>query len=133
MHELWWIVAALVAVVVTLRLLGPGRLRKAMDKARDTGEVAGIVAAIEEAPDKKHPNLWDQSIGTLWREYHREAALALMVAAATRSEAPIIQYWLKQALEVEPKLCQEHFTEEFLAEFFRPGVAAQCGRAGCCG
>ncbi len=133
MLEFWWVIAAAIGLVVLFRVLSPSRLKAAMNKARKTGEVAGIVAAVEEEPEKKHPNLWDQTIGTLWQEYHREAALALMVAAALRSEAPIVQYWLKRAMEVEPQLAEETFSQEFLADHFRPDVAARCGRTGCCG
>ena len=133
MLEIWWIIIGVVGLVILFRVLSPNRLQAAMKQARKTGEVAGIVAAIEEAPEKKHPNLWDQTIGTLWQEYHREAALTLMMAAAIRSEAPIVQYWLKRALEVEPELAQEIFTEDFLSDYFRPDVAAKCGRVGCCG
>lgn len=131
--EIWWIVLAVVGMVVVFRLLGAGRLSSALDKARETGEVAGVVAAIEAEPEKKHPNLWDQAIGTLWEEYHREAAMALMIAAGRRTEAPIVQYWIKKAMEVEPEMADEQFTEEFLEEYFRPSVAAKCGRVSCCG
>jgi hypothetical protein len=133
MLDFWWVIAVVIGLVLLFRLISPSRLNSAMTQARKTGEVAGIVAAIEEAPEKKHPNLWDQSIGALWQEYHREAALALMVAAAIRSEAPIIQYWLKRAMEVEPQMAGEAFGEDFLATYFRPDVAARCGRTGCCG
>ena len=135
MVEFWWLIAV-AAVVVCLglfRLLSPGQMGQALEKARRTGEVAGVVAIVEAAPEKKHPNLWDQSIGTLWQEYHRPAAIALIVAAARRSDAPVIQFWIKKALEVEPEIAVEIFTPEFLEEFFRPEVAARCGRVGCCG
>lgn len=132
MLEFWWLIVVVVGLVLLFRIMSPGRLAAAMDQARENAEIAGIVAAIEEQPEKKHPNLWDQSIGTLWQEYHREAALALMVAAAIRSDAPIVQYWLKQAMDVEPQLAEEYFSQEFLDEYFRPSVAARCGRAGCC-
>ena len=133
MLDYWWVIAAVIGLVVLFRLISPSRLNSAMKQARKSGEIAGVVAAIEEAPEKKHPNLWDQTIGTLWQEYHREAALALMVAAAIRSEAPIIQYWIKRAMEVEPQLAEEGFSQDFLATYFRPDVAARCGRTGCCG
>lgn len=132
MIELWWIGVAVIGLVLAFRLLGPGKFAEGIDQARETGEVAGIVAAVEGKPEKKHPNLWDQAIGTLWQEYHREAALTLMVAAARRSDAPIVQFWLKKALDVEPELAEEQFSEEFLEEFYRPGVAASCGRVSCC-
>lgn len=132
MLNYWWIVAAVVALGALLVLRRPSRLEAGLDRARKTGEVAGVVAAIEELPEGRHPNLWDQTIGSLWQEYHRPAALSLMMAAAVRSEAPIIQYWLKQALEVEPALAEEVFGQEFVDQYFQPQVAASCGRAGCC-
>ncbi len=132
MLEFWWVAFAVVGLLLAIRLLGPGKFAQALEKARQTGEVAGIVAAVEAAPEKKHPNLWDQAISTLWQEYHREAALVLMVAAARRSDAPIVQFWLKKAMDVEPELVAEHFDEEFLEEYFRPEVAAKCGRVSCC-
>lgn len=133
MWEIWWIALAVVGVLVAIKMLGRGKLAEGLKQARTTGEIAGVVAAVEAAPEKKHPNMWDQSIGRLWEEYHREAALDLMVAAARRSEAPIVQFWLKKAMEVEPELADDHFSEDFLEEYFRPAVAARCGRVGCCG
>ena len=133
MSGIWWIALAIVAVVVSLRLLGTGKLSSALKEARKSGEVAGVVAAIEGAPEKKHPNLWDQAIGRLWEEYHREAAMDLMIAGARRTDAPIIQFWLKKAQEVEPKLAGELFDDEFLETYYKPRIAANCGRVSCCG
>lgn len=133
MWEIWLIALAVVGLIVAFKMLGTGKMAAALDEARQSGEVAGIVAAIEDAPEKRHPNLWDQSISTLWEEYHREAAMDLMVAAARRSEAPIVQFWLKNAMEVEPQMAEERFSDEFLEQYFKPSVAAQCGRVGCCG
>ena len=133
MSEIWLIVLAVVGLALAWKVLTPTRLNSALEQARNTGEVAGIVAAIESAPEKKHPNMWDQSISRLWEEYHREAALDLMVAAARRSEAPVVQFWLKKAMEVEPEMAEQRFSDEFLEKYFRPAVAAKCGRVGCCG
>ncbi len=132
MFEWLWIPVAAGGLAVAFVVMGNKKLDKALEKARTTGEVAGVVTVIEAAPEKKHPNMWDQSISTLWQEYHRQAAIALMIAAARRSDAPVIQFWLKKAMEVEPQLAAEQFTEEFLEEFFKPAVAARCGRVSCC-
>lgn len=132
MLEYWWVVFAVMGLVLMVRLFSSKKLDQAMDTARETGEVAGIVAVIDAAAPKKQPNMWDQTIGALWQEYHRPAALALMVAAARRSDAPVIQFWLKNAMEVEPELAQEIFSEEFLETYFRADVASRCGRVSCC-
>lgn len=133
MFEWWWVFVAIGSMVVAFRFLGTQGINGALKEVRKTGEVSAVVAAVEAAPEKKHPNMWDQAIGTLWQEYRREEAMELMMEAAERSDAPVIQFWLKNAMEVEPELAEEVFSEEFLTEKFRPNVAAQCGRVGCCG
>ena len=132
MFEWFWIPLTAGGLAVAFVVFGNKKLDKALEKARTTGEVAGVVTVIEAAPEKKHANLWDQSISALWQEYHRETAIALMVAAARRSDAPVIQFWLKKAMEVEPELASEQLDEGFLEEYFRPAVAAKCGRVSCC-
>lgn len=132
MFELWWIALVAVALVVAYRVLGTGGLSAALKQTRKSGDISPIVAAVEAAPEKKHPNMWDQAIANLWQSYEREAALAVMMAAAARSEAPVVQFWLKNAMEVEPKMAEQFFTEEFLEQHFKPDVAASCGRVSCC-
>lgn len=133
MLSLWWTLLGISAVVVALRVLGSTGLERALKQVRMTGEVGAVIVAVEGAAESKQATMWDQAIGALWREYRRPEAIQLMIAGARRSEAPILQYWLKNAMDVEPELAAEHFTEEFLEEHFRPMVAASCGRAGCCG
>ena len=50
-----------------------------------------------------------------------------------RSDDEIIQYWIAQIVQVEAEIATEAFSPAFMAEFFRPEVAAQCGRCGSCG
>lgn len=133
MLNLWWTFLAISAVVVALRTLGSTGLDRALKQVRTTGEVAAVIAAVEGAPESKRATMWDQAIGSLWREYRRPEAIQLMIAGARRSDAPILQYWLQNAMDVEPELAEEFFTEEFLETYFRPLVAASCGRVGCCG
>lgn len=133
MFSLWWTFLAISAVVIVLRAMGATGLDRALKQVRATGEVGAVIAAVEGAAENKRATMWDQAIGSLWREYRRVEAIQLMIAGARRSEAPILQYWLKNAMDVEPELAGEYFTEEFLEEYFRPLVAAGCGRAGCCG
>lgn len=131
MMEIWWTILLIAAVVVVLKWFGSSELEKALKIARATGSVTAVIAAVETAPEGRHPTLWDQAIGTLWREYRREEAFEVMIAAAQRSEASIVQYWLKNAMEVEPEMAAEKFDEEFLMKYFKPSVAASCGRCGC--
>lgn len=45
----------------------------------------------------------------------------------------ILQYWMKQVMEIEPEIAQARFTPGFMAAAWRPEIAAQCGRCGSCG
>src|SRR5690554_2046788 len=130
----WWmILAAIAAVVVVLWQFGAGRLQKPLAHAMRTGEIAGVLAAVESASPGEQPTLWDHAIGELWKAYQRETATNLIMEAASRSDADIVQYWVRQVMEVEPEIAAQRFTPEFLEAFFKPDVAARCGRKGCCG
>lgn len=120
--------AVAVAVVNTKTKNG---LARGLVQARATGDVSGLVAAIQASPESSRPTLWDQAIGALWGEYAREAATSLIMAGAQRSDASILQYWIKQVMEVEPEIAEAYFDEEFLANHYHPQVAASCGRCGC--
>ncbi len=132
MMDLWWLFMGIAAFVILFQFLGPGRLSRGLKEARTSGEIAGLVSAIEEAKQKRHPNMWDQAIARLWEEYQRETAIDVIVAAARRCDAPVIQFWIKKAMEVEPELADEKFSDEFLETYFKPAVAARCGRVSCC-
>ena len=128
---IWLVIGVIVTAAIILSSKSKGGLARSLVKARATGEVGGLVAAIEASPEASRATLWDQAIGALWADYAREAATHLIMAGAQRSEADILQYWIQRVMEVEPELAHEHFSEDFLAEYFRPQVAAGCGRCGC--
>ena len=113
--------------------LQSSQLERAMQRARQQGEVEPVAEAIAEMPADKQPAQFDQAIGKLWQGYARREAAELVVASMRRSDATILQYWAKQVLEVEPAIASEVFTEEFLAEHFRPEVAERCGSSCGCG
>jgi hypothetical protein len=133
--ETWmWVMfgAAAFGVVAAVGFRGSA-LSRALKHARKTGEVADLAEVIATSPDKGQATRWDHAINSLWQGYSREAATLLVVEAATRSDADIVQYWIGQILQVEPEFAGQHFSEDFLAEHFEPEVASRCGRKGCCG
>ena len=119
--------------LVAVPMVRPNATKRALARARHTGDVSALVALIEARRGVDAANGWDSTIGMLWQRYEREIAVKLIVAGAERSEAKILQYWITQAMQIEPELCQTYFTPEFLADHFRPEVASQCGRCGCKG
>lgn len=130
---LWVSVAIWVAVAIwAVRAMGGG-LKRALDYAHRSGEIAPLTDALSRVPEASRPTQWDFVIGSLWRAYRREQAAALVVVATAHTDADIVQYWIRQVLEVEPEIAQSTFTPEFLQEHFRPEVALRCGKKGCCG
>lgn len=102
-------------------------------KAQGAGDFSAVVAFIDAYPEAGQGTQWDQAIGQLWQAYAREDAARLIVEAAQRSEAPVVQYWIRQVLEIEPEIAEAHFSAEFMAEYFRPEVALACGKGCGCG
>ena len=125
------VAVALVVLALAARMRGQAAAR--LKRAKATGEVEGYVEFVMGQPEEKRANLWDQGITQLWRGYERVTAMKLMKAAAATSGAPVVQFWIRQALEIEPELAAAELGPEFLEEHFRPDVAARCGRVGCCG
>ncbi len=131
-----WIWITLGTVVVGLvagTSLRPKGLSHAIKTARRTGDLSAIVGHIEHLPEAARPTTWDNAIGQLWRAYERETAARLVIEAGLRSDAEIVQYWIRQVMEVEPEIAMAVFTPEFLNSCFNPSVASSMGRCGSCG
>ncbi len=128
-----YIAFAAVAAIAVLRLFRRGAdVAAVAAHAAASGDVTLLVEQIE-ASDADPATSWDQAIARLWEAYHRETAARLVVEGARRSQAPVLQYWIQRFLEVEPEIAEEHFTPEFLDRYYRPEVAAKCGRGCGCG
>ncbi|MEC9399089.1 MAG: hypothetical protein VX475_15805 [Myxococcota bacterium] len=129
-----WICCAVGAIaLVAVPMARPNAKKRALARARATGELGGLIAWVEAKPLVAQADAWDQLLLGLWQRYERELAARVIMEAAPRSDAKIVQHWIAQVLSIEPELAQEIFTQEFLAKHFRPDVAAQCGKCGCGG
>jgi hypothetical protein len=131
-----WLLVGIGAAVVGFVAVGSRRGQSfsgALQRAKRQGELDGLIQAIERAPKIEQATLWDQAIGRLWQSYERQTAARLAREAVQRSDAQILQYWLKQIMEVEPEIAAEVFDQAFLLAFFQPEVAKSCGRCGSCG
>lgn len=130
-----WMIGAigLVLAFIAVRYLrGGADVTSWTQHATHSGNLELLIEHIETSgPDTA--TLWNQAIDSLWQAYQRDMAARLVVEGARRSDAPIIQYWLRRFQEVEPELAREHFSEGFLAEHYRPDVAAKCGKSCGCG
>jgi hypothetical protein len=130
-----WIGIALVlgCLAWVLSKVFAGGVRGALAHAHRSGDVAPLADAMRQVPEGARPTKWDFVIGSMWRAYRREQAAVLVVAATAQTDADIVQYWIKQVIEVEPEIAQSVFTPQFLSEHFKPEIAQRCGKRGCCG
>lgn len=125
-------IGVLVVFFVGRMALDNSSVDSALAETQKTGDPMPVVEAITAVDEERRPTKWDYAINRLWQAYARETAAALIVAAAERSEATILQYWIQQVLQVEPEIAETTFSEEFLERHYRPDVAARCGKSGCC-
>ncbi len=119
--------------LVAAPMVRPNPKKRALARARHTGDLAPIVAFVESRSATGQANTWDQLLGELWRSYDRELVARLLMEAAPRCDARILQYWILQVMNIEAEIAQEIFTPEFLFDHFKPEVAQSCGRCGCGG
>ena len=126
-------IAGLIGLMLARTALKGSRLSSAIERFRETGEAGVVIEAVQAVPEDQRPSHWDQAIGGLWQNYARREAAILTREAVKCSGATILQYWMRQVLEVEPAIARDVFTREFLDEYFDADVAARCGKSGCCG
>lgn len=126
------IIAGLVlAVVLVARWLMIPSLAAPVAAARERGEIEPVVEAVEKLKPSARPTAYNHAIRQLWDSYERPLAIELIkVLAEGHSSALIAQYWLKQALQVEPQLARKRLSQKFLETYYQPKVAASCGPVG---
>ena len=125
------VVVLIGALVVGLAFLVM-TLSTSMDKALRRAKAEKSIQPVLEAVGKKRmpgrASAYNFAIRRLWDGYERGLALELIKELAkSHADTRIAQYWLGQALNVEPALARETLSEDFLAAHFKPEVAAQCG------
>ena len=118
--ETWmWIVVGGVMLVAAVAVASrPNPLKKAVDEARESEDITGLVTFIEGKSAAEQVTAWDQAIGRMWRAYDRELASQLVREAAERCDADIITYWVQQVVQVEPDIARKAFNREFLSRYF---------------
>jgi hypothetical protein len=119
--------------LVAAPIVRPDPKKRALARARHQGDLVPLVEWVEAMSPARQANAWDQLLTELWRKYERELVARILMEAAPRCDARILQYWILQLMQTEPEIAQEVFTPEFLYEHFKPEVAASCGRCGCGG
>jgi len=128
-----WIWGGCVAVIVLLvlwRRLAPSIVRLVI-RAAKTGDPGPLLTALNKKRPAAQPTAFNHAIRLLWDMDERRLALELVKELAARhGDVKISQYWLQQALTVEPAISGTVFSRAFITEHYQPEVAAQCGPVG---
>ena len=128
-----WIWAGSVAVVVLVMLwsrFAPS-IGNLVRQAASSGDLGPVLAALKKKRPAAQPTAFNHAIRLLWDVHERQLALELIKELAARhGDARIAQYWLRQALTVEPAISRKVLSRAFVTEHYQPEVAAQCGPVG---
>ncbi len=125
------IVLAAAAILTVVMMFRSPSLNRLTAQAASTGDVTALASAISEMEGTAREDAFNSATKQLWGGYHRAQACALITAMGDRlGDTKILQYWIKQALEVEPEEATQAFDEDFLLRIYRPAVAQQCGSFG---
>jgi hypothetical protein len=110
------------------RMSGP-TVSRIVDLAIEDRDPSPILKAAESIPPQKRSQFFQQAITMLWENFERPLAIAVArTFAEQHSGEKICQFWLKQAMEVEPTEARKHFDEGFLKTHYNPDLAACCGK-----
>jgi len=128
-----WIWIGAVAVVALLLLwsrFAPS-VGNLVRQAAKSGDLGPVLAVLTKKRPAAQPTAFNHAIRLLWDADERQLALELIKELAARhGDARIAQYWLRQALTVEPAISGRVFSRAFVTEHYQPEVAAQCGPVG---
>jgi hypothetical protein len=131
MSGLIWVgVVALVVLLVLWSRFAPSTANL-VRRAAKSGDLGPVLATLAKKRPLAQPTAFNQAIRLLWDMDRRPLALELVKELAARhGDARIAQYWLHQALTIEPGIARKVLSRDFVARHYQPEVAAQCGPVG---
>jgi len=131
MPDLIWVGLFAVVVLWLLWSWFAPSVARLVSQAAKTGDLEPLLTTLTKKRPAAQPTAFHHAIRLLWDMDHRRLALELVKELAARhADAKISQYWLQQALTVEPTISGSVFSRAFVAEHYQPEVAAQCGPVG---
>ncbi len=133
--SMWmWAAGGIAAALVVVPSLKPDPKKRALAKARATGELDAVIDYVEGGVKLSKVDAWDQLFLELWQRYDRELAARLIMAITPKyTDTKIFHHWINQVMQIEPEIASEVFTQDFLMTHYRPELASQCGKCGCGG
>ena len=120
--------AVLLAVLLWfMRRRVDSSLMKALEEATSRNDVTPLLEAAEQLSPTQRSVFFQQAVLHLWNNWHRPMAISLIEHFTRKHpDEKIVQYWLKQAMEIEPQLARESYDDRFLKNYYRPEIAKEC-------
>jgi len=111
----------------------PPTLARAIEITMKSGDINPIGEAVSALPAGQQINAINTALTRLWEGWERETAIRMICEVAEHiPDELILQTWMRKAIEVEPELARNYFSEAFVLAYFKPDVARTCGTGGCC-
>ena len=122
-------VAALAVGYLLFRRTGAVGVGRAVDEAIEGQDPAPVLEAAGRLPEERRAGFYQQAITLLWEGWQRPLAVKVIKTFSLgHAHETICQFWLKQAMEVEPMVASKEFDKKFLDTYYNPEVAACCGK-----
>ena len=126
-----WIFIGLVTVAMLAARMRRSGINELTARTLSSGDIGPLVEHISRLPRAAQENAYNLAVVRIWDRFERPLAIEVIRAMAERiGETWIAQYWIRQALEVEPEAARELLDERFLIQHYRPEVAQKCGSFG---
>ena len=126
----WTLVLLAAAILAAVLWMRPG-LPAVVDRAARSGEVGPLLAAIRKLTPAARPAAYNLAIRRLWDSWERDLAMQVVrELAEDHADQPVAQYWLRQALTLEPETAKRFLDDAFVDGHYDPAVAARCGPVG---
>ena len=111
--------------------LAASPVERAIAQASQDKDPTSVLKAIAALKHQNRLGAYNRSIRRFWSAYERELAMPLIRHLAMEFPNQLIaQYWLDRARSAEPELTDEHLGQDFMVQYFKPRLAAQCGGGG---
>ena len=114
-----------------LARLGASPVERAIAVASKEKDAKPVLEAIVALKFERRLGAYNRSIRRFWSSYERELAMPLIRHLVMEFPDQLIaQYWLDRARTAEPELTENHLGRDFMVQYFKPKLAAQCGSSG---
>ena len=121
----------LVMALLLLAQLGRSPVERAIAQASHEKDSTPVLEAIAALKFERRLGAYNRSIRRCWSSYERELAMPLIRHLVMEFPDQLIaQYWLDRARTAEPELTEHHLGRDFMVQYFKPKLAAQCGSGG---